>query len=97
MSQEAGNVPFVVDGGFGVYTGNKPTVVAEAVKSFFTNDENLQRMSRLARAQSHQDATTLIARDMANLLDVRPEEKPSSQVSGGCIMRYDVDDGWVFG
>lgn len=80
--QEAGNVPFVVDGGFGVYTGNRPAVVAEAVKSFFSDDENLQRMSRLARAQSHQDATTLIARDMGSILDVRAEDKSANQEKG---------------
>lgn len=87
--QEAGNVPFVVDGGFGVYTGNKPTVVAEAVKSFFSDNENLQRMSRLARAQSHQDATTLIARDMAGMLDVRAndQEKSPAQSRSGRVSR----------
>eukprot|EP01041_Mallomonas_annulata_P006788 gene6788-13747_t len=62
--QEEGNVPYVVDGGFGVYTGNRPVKVADAVSKFFSDEAMLQRMSRLARAQSHQDATTAIARDM---------------------------------
>jgi hypothetical protein len=30
-AQEYGNVPYVVDGGFGVYTGNSPRRIADKV------------------------------------------------------------------
>jgi hypothetical protein len=30
-TQEYGNVPYVVDGGFGVYTGNSPRRIADKV------------------------------------------------------------------
>lgn len=64
--QEAGNVPYVVDGGFGVYTGNKPLKIAAAVSRMMNDDSLLGEMSRKARLESHQDATTSIARDMGH-------------------------------
>ena len=57
-----------MDGGFGIYTGNKPFKVASAVSRFFSDDELLLRMSRLAREQSHQDATTAIASDIGDMI-----------------------------
>lgn len=62
--QEAGNVPYVVDGGFGVYTGNKPLKIAAAVTRMMRDEALLGDMSKRARGESHQDATTSIARDI---------------------------------
>jgi 1,2-diacylglycerol 3-beta-galactosyltransferase len=65
--QEAGNVPYVVDGGFGVYTGMKPQKIADAVSHFFKDEALLQSMSRRALASAKPDATISIARDIANI------------------------------
>jgi len=71
-------VPYVVDGGFGVYTGNKPVKVASAVSQFFNDEKLLRRMSRRARELSHQDATTSIARDMGRMLFDKTSTRKSS-------------------
>lgn len=65
--QEAGNVPFVTQGGFGVYTGMRPKKIAEAVSLFFKNDQLLSEMSSRALKAAKPDATIAIARDIANI------------------------------
>jgi len=76
--QEAGNVPYVVDGGFGVYTGNNPKRIADAVHKLF-HDENLMKgMVAKAKAQSHPEATLSIARGIGKLalgLDEKLQQK----------------------
>lgn len=66
--QEYGNVPYVVDGGFGIYTGNKPKKIANTVGALFTNEERLEKMSELARQKSRPEATKNIATDIGEAL-----------------------------
>ena len=44
--QEYGNVPYVVGGGFGMYTGNRPRKIAKAVNGLFINDDKRLEMSQ---------------------------------------------------
>jgi 1,2-diacylglycerol 3-beta-galactosyltransferase len=62
--QEAGNVPYVVDGGFGTYTGNKPKIIGDEVYKLFKNEQQLHEMSQKAKALARPDATVTIAKDI---------------------------------
>ena len=68
--QEEGNVPYVVDGKFGVYTGNKPKRIASTVKTWFTDKQVLQDMSAHARqiGVRHSEATRLISKDIGEVV-----------------------------
>ena len=64
--QEAGNVPYVVDGGFGVYTGNDPRKIGDVVYRLFNDEpEKLRAMSAQARALSRAESSQLISKDIA--------------------------------
>ena len=75
-SQEAGNVPYVVDGGFGVYTGNRPQKIANTVYDFFNDDNKLKRMSKVARSLSRPEATNLISKDLVDIVLRKTAELP---------------------
>jgi 1,2-diacylglycerol 3-beta-galactosyltransferase len=62
--QEAGNVPYVVEGGFGKYTGNKPKIIGDEVYKLFKNEQQLHEMSQKAKALARPDATVTIAKDI---------------------------------
>lgn len=62
-----------MDGGFGVYTGNRPNKIAKTVSEFFDNDEKLHRMSKVAKSLSRPEATKVIAKD---LIDIVLRETP---------------------
>jgi 1,2-diacylglycerol 3-beta-galactosyltransferase len=82
--QEAGNVPYVVDGGFGVYTGNHPRKIAKTVVRFFSDDKLLDRMSREAIQRSRPAATAAIARDIGNIVlrqDLQLPKLPPSETA----------------
>ena len=68
--QEEGNVPYVVDGNFGVYTGNKPKRIAFTVKNWFTDKLLLQDMSSRAKEAGvrHSEATRLISKDIGEVV-----------------------------
>lgn len=66
--QEAGNVPYVTKGGFGVYTGNNPRKIANTVFDLFQDSSKLESMSRKAREMAHPDATRLIAKDIGMMI-----------------------------
>jgi len=66
--QEAGNVPYVVEGGFGKYTGNKPKIIGDEVYNLFKNDQLLDQMSKKAKALARPDATVTIAKDIGKRL-----------------------------
>lgn len=70
--QEYGNVPYVVKGGFGVYTGMKPRKIADTVSSLFQNEDKLTQMSFRAKELSHPEATMSIARDIGETLLMKP-------------------------
>lgn len=74
--QEKGNVPFVVDGGFGVYSGNRPKLIAKHVNEIFSNDEKLKDMSALAKSSSSPHATKDIAYDLARIVLRKDKEIP---------------------
>ena len=66
--QEEGNVPYVVKGGFGLYSGSKPKRIASIVYKLFQNKNILEEMSVAAESNSNPDATKFIARDIGNLV-----------------------------
>lgn len=65
--QEAGNVPYVEENGFGTYSGD-PTVIAETVSSWLETPEKLQQMQTAALKAARPAATLDIARDIAEYL-----------------------------
>ncbi len=79
--QEAGNVPYVVDGGFGVYTGNNPRKIALEVYSLFEDEARLEAMSALARQKSRAESSQLIARDIGEVAMRRVRSLPELESS----------------
>lgn len=69
--QEAGNVPYVVQGGFGLYPGPKPRKIASSVAKLIMDDKRMQIMSEKALATARPEATQEIARDIGNIV-LRP-------------------------
>mgnify|MGYP006192109813 CR=1 FL=1 len=71
MDQEAGNVPYVTEGKFGVYTNNPKKIAAE-VGALLSNTSQLLSMGRRAKQLSRPQATREIASDLARaLIDTR--------------------------
>lgn len=62
-------MPYVVNGGFGVYTGCKPHRIAKVVSHLFSTSgaARLAEMSARAKELSRPKATYDIARDIASL------------------------------
>ena len=56
-----------MNGGFGVYTGNRPKKIASAVSKLFSDQELLDGMIKKAKALSRPDATLSIARDIGQI------------------------------
>jgi len=69
--QEAGNVPFVLEKGFGEYA-KRPQRIAERVAAWLSDDEMRSHMRENARAAATPHATRLIAMDLLRLLDETP-------------------------
>lgn len=65
--QEAGNIPFVENAGFGKYSGD-PTVIADTVSKWLTSPEMLSEMKENALKASRPQATLDIARDLAEMV-----------------------------
>jgi 1,2-diacylglycerol 3-beta-galactosyltransferase len=63
--QEEANVPYVVDGGFGLYSGQDPECIADTVHELLLDPARLAEMSRKAKAQSLPGATLAIAKDLS--------------------------------
>ena len=76
LKQEAGNVPYVVDGGFGVYTGNRPNKIAKTVCEFFNDDVKLERMSKVAKSLSRPEATYRISKDLVDIVLRKTSDLP---------------------
>jgi 1,2-diacylglycerol 3-beta-galactosyltransferase len=64
--QEAGNVKFVLEGGFGSYSP-KSSVISKTVSGWLDNSELLQEMSAASYSAAHPEATTLIAEDIGRI------------------------------
>ena len=69
--QEAGNVPFVVDSGFGAYNKD-PRQIARTVCSWIQDPQKLEGMARSARAAAAPQATEEIALDLLAMLEEPP-------------------------
>ena len=69
--QEAGNVPFVVDQGFGAFE-RKPANIARTVAGWLDDPPKLAAMRAKARAASSPNATRAIARDIAEIALATP-------------------------
>jgi 1,2-diacylglycerol 3-beta-galactosyltransferase len=65
--QEEGNVPFVVNGGFGLFSGEEPSRIAETVFTLLNDAPRLAAMSKRAKELSLPGATLAIARDLAKI------------------------------
>jgi len=65
--QEAGNVPYVEDSGFGTYSG-EPKTIADTVSTWLSSPEKLQSMKEAALEASRPTATIDIAKDLAKML-----------------------------
>jgi 1,2-diacylglycerol 3-beta-galactosyltransferase len=64
--QEEGNVPYVIDNGFGDYSKD-PAVIAKVVAGWMHSDEALDRLSRKAREAARPSSTVDIAREIGDL------------------------------
>lgn len=65
--QEAPNVPYVVDGGVGVYR-RRPRAIAAVVAAWLADPERLSRMAARARALGRADASRDIARSIGEMI-----------------------------
>jgi len=68
--QEAGNVQFVVDNGFGEYSP-RPKKIASTVSAWLQDDEGLRAKSGAALQVAAPHATRLIAVDLLEMLDAK--------------------------
>jgi len=64
--QEAGNVKFVVEGGFGKYS-SKPSVIAKTVSGWLDDSALLEDMSAKALSAGKPEATQQIADDIGRI------------------------------
>jgi 1,2-diacylglycerol 3-beta-galactosyltransferase len=71
--QEAGNIPFVEDAGFGKYSGD-PTVIADTVTSWLSSPEKMDQMRDKALGAARPEATLDIARDLAGIAFAQKEK-----------------------
>jgi len=78
--QEAGNVPFVTEGGFGDYS-NKPKEIARKVTRWIEDPAVLDSMSKQAKACATPQATSEIALDLLSMIKTPSEaaSRPSQQ------------------
>lgn len=75
--QESGNVPFVVNGGFGLYCGEHPSAVAKAACTLLSRNDLRCAMSARALALSQPGAAIEIAKDLGAFLGLAADEKKS--------------------
>ena len=69
--QEAGNVPYVLEHGFGEFA-RRPQRIAERVAAWLQDERKLQQMSEAAYAAASPEATRHIAVDLLRMLDEKP-------------------------
>lgn len=74
--QEAGNIPFVENSGFGAYSSD-PNEIAKTVTSWLSSPDKLESMRRCALAASRPEATIDIARDVASIAFAHVKKQPS--------------------
>ena len=74
--QEEGNVPFVVDQGFGAFE-TEPAAIAETIAGWLADPDALARMSAAALAAARPSSTRDIVADLANLALESADERAS--------------------
>jgi hypothetical protein len=72
--QEAGNIPFVENAGFGKYSDN-PIEIASIVSTWLSSPSLLESMQQAAFEASRPHATLDIAKDIANILFAKKMKK----------------------
>jgi len=65
--QEAGNIPYVEDSGFGKYS-NQPDTIASTVSGWLNSPQLLDKMQQSALDAARPEATLDIARDLAEMV-----------------------------
>mmetsp|Transcript_8219 Transcript_8219/g.21146 ORF Transcript_8219/g.21146 Transcript_8219/m.21146 type:complete len:445 (-) Transcript_8219:831-2165(-) len=89
--QEAGNVPFVTEGGFGEYS-NKPGLIASTVADWIAHPDQLSEMQHAAKEAGRPSATYDIARDIAAVV-LKKEGLPQGNEPGAVPVPLPVADG----
>ena len=84
--QEEGNVPYVVNGGFGRFSGEDPAAIATTVAELLNDPPLLQVMAAKAMKLSLPGATLAIAKDLAELCLQGAQGK--QHLDGGVIDGY---------
>ena len=79
--QEAGNIPFVEDSGFGKYSGDA-AVIADTVSSWLASPERLESMRQAALKAARPQATLDIAKDLAEMVFAEKERQSSTKLYG---------------
>ena len=74
--QEAGNVPYVEESGFGTYSG-EPKKIADTVSTWLSSPEKLSSMKEAALEAARPTATVDIAKDLAAVLFAEKERQAS--------------------
>jgi hypothetical protein len=92
--QEEGNVPYVVDGGFGSFSKN-PAVIAATVSNWLLDEQLLAKMSAAAKRAARPTATFDIAREIGAMLftteaAVAAQQGTSGSASGDSVAIDDV-------
>merc|ERR1712146_68618 len=77
--QEAGNVDFVIDNGFGSYSKN-PSTIADTVTSWLEDDEILATLSHKAKEAACSASTITIASEIGMMLFNKSRRLPKSYV-----------------
>ncbi len=65
--QEEGNIPFVVNGGFGDFS-TSPKVIVKTVISWLQDDEKLNEMSKKAYKAARPNATVDICKEIGTMI-----------------------------
>jgi hypothetical protein len=65
--QEEGNIPYVVEGGYGSFSKN-PKIIAETVREWLLDEDKLAAMAAAAKRAARPQATTAIARDIGKMI-----------------------------
>jgi UDP-N-acetylglucosamine:LPS N-acetylglucosamine transferase len=73
--QEEGNIPYVVEGGYGAFSKD-PEVIANTVTAWLLDDAKLAELSANAYRAARPHATTAIARDIGKMVS-RERQAPA--------------------
>jgi len=84
--QEAGNVPFVTQNGFGSYSKN-PKEIARRVTGWLEEPQTLRGMASAAKACSAPHATNEIALDLLAMMDAAARAPASAMASAPVLAR----------